>query len=304
MPGLETPTTLAALKTRIYRDFQNAMKETPVFSTNAFSEVDSTTLLNTYAWLDAIPHMREWVGERKVLGLRERAYQIINKDYELTVGIKENDLKDGNIASQLLILEGMAVGAFKLRDDLAVQLMQNGHLATAQAYDGQNFYDTDHPDNIDEPTVTQSNYFTSTALNAANLQLVRSRMMSYKGANGKTMSIRPNVLKVPPALEKTAAELVKARTLSTGGENVQAGMGMTYQVIPDLAGQDTTWYLDDEQSPGPKAFILQRRQAPRLISKTKDTDDGVFYNKEYVYGVDARMGAGYGLWARSAKAVA
>lgn len=45
-----------------------------------------------------------------------------------------------------------------------------------------------------------------------------------------------------------------------------------------------------------KPFIFQIREKPHLVSKNSEQDDNVFWNKEFVYGCDARYNAGYGLW--------
>lgn len=45
-----------------------------------------------------------------------------------------------------------------------------------------------------------------------------------------------------------------------------------------------------------KPFIFQKRKDYTFIRKDQDTDDNVFFSKEYIFGVEARANAGYGLW--------
>jgi phage major head subunit gpT-like protein len=45
-----------------------------------------------------------------------------------------------------------------------------------------------------------------------------------------------------------------------------------------------------------KPFIFQRRKDYTFVAKDQDGDDNVFMRNEYVYGVEARVNAGYGLW--------
>jgi phage major head subunit gpT-like protein len=45
-----------------------------------------------------------------------------------------------------------------------------------------------------------------------------------------------------------------------------------------------------------KPFILQIRKNYKFISLDKDEDEHVFNRGEYVYGVEARLNAGFGLW--------
>lgn len=60
-------------------------------------------------------------------------------------------------------------------------------------------------------------------------------------------------------------------------------------------GSGTAWYLLDT-SRVMKPVILQKRKNYNFVSMDKETDDNVFMRKEFIYGVDARLNAGYGLW--------
>ena len=72
---------------------------------------------------------------------------------------------------------------------------------------------------------------------------------------------------------------------------------------PYLAGQDTTWYLNAVGMPV-KPFVFQLRKAPQFAYLNNPTDLNLFMRKKFIYGVDSRGNAGYGLWFLSAKAVA
>lgn len=61
------------------------------------------------------------------------------------------------------------------------------------------------------------------------------------------------------------------------------------------AGNQSPWFLIDSHR-AIKPLIYQTRKSPVLTRKDDDGDDNVFYRKEYIYGVDARAAAGYGLW--------
>lgn len=45
-----------------------------------------------------------------------------------------------------------------------------------------------------------------------------------------------------------------------------------------------------------KPFIFQTRRDYEFTHKDATTDDNVFMRNEFVYGCDARVSAGYGLW--------
>ena len=66
--------------------------------------------------------------------------------------------------------------------------------------------------------------------------------------------------------------------------------------VDDDAGATTpSWYLLDTRR-SLKPLILQTRKEPNFVSKATETDDNVFWNAEYVYGVDCRRAAGFAFW--------
>lgn len=105
--------------------------------------VPSTAGEETYGWLGQMPNMREWVGERHVHGIAEHAYAIKNKDFELTIGVDRNAIKDDKIGVYAPMFEEMGRSTKAHPDQLCFGLLKNGF--TTPCYDGQNFFDTDHP---------------------------------------------------------------------------------------------------------------------------------------------------------------
>lgn len=314
MADIIAPAALVALQTTITDEFTSVMTDTPVWSTPLFTKMRSTTLMNTYAWLADLPAMREWIGARHVIGLRERLFQILNKDYELTVGVSRNSILDQTVSSEEWMRKQIMYQAARLPDDLIVALLRNGHLATATGYDGQNFFDTDHPTDIANVTGTQSNYSASgMAFNAANYQTVRQTMLGYVGEGGRARNTAGArfLLVVPPQLEMAARTVLNAEIINTVyGSNTAAAAqtnilrnSAELLVVPDLAVDATTWYLFRVDA-ALRPFILQERQAPQLTALFNADDPNVFWRKEFIMGIDARMGAGYGPWFLAYKAVA
>lgn len=105
--------------------------------------VPSSTRENKYGWLGKLPNLREWIGDRAVFGLTEHDYAIANKSYELTIGVDRDDIEDDNLGvyNPLMVEMGESVAAQP--DVLSFALLKAG-FSTA-CYDGQYFFDTDHP---------------------------------------------------------------------------------------------------------------------------------------------------------------
>lgn len=105
--------------------------------------VPSTTSQNEYGWLGQFPKIREWIGERVINNLQAYNYAIKNKPWEMTVSVLRDDLEDDNVGiyTPMFTEMGRATAAFP--DELLWPLLNNGF--SAVCYDGQFFFDTDHP---------------------------------------------------------------------------------------------------------------------------------------------------------------
>lgn len=176
--------------------------------------VPSSVREESYAWLGAFPRMREWIGERQVKNLQMHSYSITNKDWEATIEVDRNDIEDDAVGIYRPIVAELGRAAAVHPDEVVFDLLRRGFTSTC--YDGQYFFDTDHP------------------------------------VGGSTAS-------------------------NFGG------------------GSGTAWYLLDV-SRAVKPLIFQSRREVEFVTKDKADDENVFMRKKYLYGVDRRDNAGFGLW--------
>lgn len=107
------------------------------------TEVMSTTSQNEYGWLGQVPGMRKWLGDRVVNRAAGHKYAIVNDDFELTVAVKKNHIEDDNIGIYTPLFNEMGRSTSAHADEEIFGLLKNGF--TAECYDGQAFFDTDHP---------------------------------------------------------------------------------------------------------------------------------------------------------------
>lgn len=80
----------------------------------------------------------------------------------------------------------------------------------------------------------QGAYGSKATLDAAAYATAREGMMGRKGDFGRPLGLRPNLLVVPPALEKEGLEILNAERLSSGATNVYRGTAELL-VVPWLA---------------------------------------------------------------------
>lgn len=140
-----TAALLQALRTGFNKAFNDAyatMKAT-TFYTDVATIVPSSTASETYGWLGDFPDMREWIGDRVVKDMKESGYQIANKTWESTVGVSRDSIEDDNLGIYTPMIQAMGHAAARRPDLMIAELMKNG--GANLCYDGQNFFDTDHP---------------------------------------------------------------------------------------------------------------------------------------------------------------
>lgn len=120
--------------------------------------VPSSTKSETYGWLGQFPKLREWVGDRQVKSISAFGYSILNKDFESTIGVPKNDIMDDTYGVFSPLFQEMGYAASTHKDDLVFNLLAAGF--TTACYDGQFFFDTDHPVGNGEsiPVASVSNY--------------------------------------------------------------------------------------------------------------------------------------------------
>ena len=138
-----TPNSIKALMTSFRKDFQGGLDGAPSQYQQIAMTVPSSSKSNTYGWLGNAPQLREWVGSRVVNQMAASAYTIANKTYEGTVGISRDDFEDDNLGVYSPMFSELGRAAAVQPDELVFGLLKDGF--NQVCYDGQNFFDTDHP---------------------------------------------------------------------------------------------------------------------------------------------------------------
>ncbi|RRY11499.1 Mu-like prophage major head subunit gpT family protein [Brucella anthropi] len=118
--------------------------------------VPSSHKSEIYGWLGQVPKLREWIGDRVIKKLSSHSFSVTNKLFEDTISVQRTDIEDDNIGIYAPLFTDMGRAAKEKPDELVFALLAQGF--TSLCYDGQNFFDADHPvTNSDGETVTVSN---------------------------------------------------------------------------------------------------------------------------------------------------
>lgn len=105
--------------------------------------VPSGTRDHEYGWLGGFPKMEEWVGDRVISALKAHKYTIVNKDWANGVEVKRSDIADDNYGVYNPTVQMIGHEAKMHPNELVFDLLKNGF--SQLCFDGQPFFDTDHP---------------------------------------------------------------------------------------------------------------------------------------------------------------
>lgn len=134
---------LALLTTGFKAVFQGAFDAAASTYEQIAMVVPSSTAAENYGWLGAFPSFREWVGDRVIQNLRQHDFTIRNRDFELTVGVDRNSIEDDQFGIYSPMFADMGERSKTHPDQLTYGLLKDAF--GRKGYDGQNFFDTDHP---------------------------------------------------------------------------------------------------------------------------------------------------------------
>ena len=287
----------------LQRDFQKSQQDAQVDAVykTACTIVNSTKSSEKYGWLGAVPKMKKWVDERQAEGLLEHSLEIVNESYEATISVDRDALEDEQYGQIRLRVASLAEEGERFYDEKLAELIE----ANGTAYDGQNFFDTDHSSGssgtYSNAPSAASGYVTLTAANFATVgQLAITAMRRFKNDKGKPFGSNPSHVLVCPEDEFAALQAFDPSHINQmqTGASVQSMKGRFKVLVSDYLtaagsiGKNKVYWLDLRHQIKP--FILQIRKKLAFTALDKDDDYANFMRKEVYYGVDNRFGMGYG----------
>ncbi len=140
---LVNSTNLDALRVGFSGQFQAGLSQATSLHTRVATRLQTSQKEQKYGWLGKIPNVREWIGERIVQNLMQHDYAIKEKALELTLGVDKDDIETDNLGIYGPLFQAMGQSTGATADQLTFGLLGNGF--ATECYDGQFFFDTDHP---------------------------------------------------------------------------------------------------------------------------------------------------------------
>ena len=232
--------------------------------------------------LGAAPMPVESKGRTQKQDFIEKAMTITPKDWEITVRISHNAVKDDQTGT--LERKCRAAGEnFQLHiSNLAFQALNDGDATTnfGACYDGLAFYSNSHVDKGAEYSTVQDNSDALT-LSLDNFETERVKAMKFRDDQGNILGYNYDLLVVSPELERLAAQITNnpfAYDSANRENNPYAGV--TRYVVSSQF-DSTAWVLV-ASGLSVKPILVAMREQPNLQSAWFDpeqADGGMYYFK-------------------------
>lgn len=295
--GKDLVTLRKGLNAAFVKAFNNA--EDPADVMPFIMETTSNSDKENYGWLGQSPSMSEWIDERQIKSLNEFDYEIENKDYEGTLSVSRNAILDDQLGNVKIRIDDLGRKARIHPRKLAIKAIKEGD--TELCYDGQTFFSASHEEG---KSGVQSNIQTGTGTTLAQLEAdidtAEATMLSYKDDTAEPWNEGEVKIAVMchPNLKAKFNRLNTIDLLDGGGSNSMKGRIAQITYSSRFEDQND-WYFADI-SEGMKPLIKQKRKDPEFASLEGESENG-FMRKVYHYGVDYRVGFGYGMWQKMIK---
>ncbi len=289
--------TLAAIRTNSRAIFLQALGDLPKQDPGLDAWKKIATLFNSdtekesYNWLGAAPPMQQWKDKRKLNGLRAFDYTLTNKDWEATLEIERDAIKDNKLGHIPIRVRGLSRSYLKYLNEYMFSLLDDGE--SVAAYDGGYFFANTRTigssGNINN--ILSGNYSDSAAEIRAGIAAAYVQMAGFCDDWGKKMNLIPDTIVCSPYMYMLIKEAIKNDY--TGAPRTEAEFVKQIIVSPWIDADTDDWFMlcttEDV-----KPLIFQNRQDPEFNQVDDPKDSHVFLNKTFLYGIDARFERGYG----------
>ena len=280
------PLLKAGLKTQFFQTFAKTPSMYDRISTLIPSDKDT----EQYAWLGALPGVREFLDERQSQDMTPYSYAIKNKTWESTISVDRAALEDDLYGQIPLRIKQMAMSAKQHLDILTFGMLAAGF--TQNGYDAVPFFGTHAQGGA------QSNR-GGDALSAVSLQNAVTAMMRFTDDQGKPAGVSPDLLVVSPELYWEGRVLLESTyypdPLTAASQLLAMNplMGSLKLLSSPYLVSPTNWFLLDTKRIV-KAIVLQMRKDFEFTAL--DDEDNAFMRDTLYYGVRARYNCGFGDW--------
>ena len=307
MPLTSSDTTnhrVATLTNAFYEGYYDALFGQEQAAVDAIATdipITGDTLRNPF--LGDIPGWRDWVDVRAHQAPNTYSYSVtIDHPREVTVEVARTAQSDDQTGQLRGLAANLGRSAIRDRYNALIAALLAGDASLC--YDGQFFFDTDHPQaTLAGVAETVANYGT-TSFSAESVESTVAAMKLFRSTQGNPLSVQPNLLICGPKLEWRARRVFNSTvtvwdtnagggTLPTASDNVLQGL-MQIIVSPNITGYD--WFLvDTSHMVKPLLLVHNVEDRPEINVLDVGSQYTTLTDMILLAGRD-RYKIGYGLW--------
>lgn len=265
----------------------------------------------TYRWLGQVPSMREWVGGRNAKGFKDNGIEIKNLHFEATLEVLVREMRRDKTGQVMVRIRELAQRANAHWAKLLSTLIING--ASTVCYDGEYFFDTDHPESganqsntvsVDISALPAAVHGSTTVPSTEEMQgSIMAAIQAIYGfkddqAEPTNENARRFMVMVPPSLWTPAYQAVYsplAGTLQSSLDQIRTG-GL--DIVPVVNARLSSWTanfavfrLDSEIKP-----LIRQQETEIQVKAIAEGSELEFNEDKHHYGIDAWRNVGYGDW--------
>jgi phage major head subunit gpT-like protein len=271
--------------------------------------LQTNKLLNRELWLDNVPKMRLWEGDKVLSMLRGESLPIVTRPHEASIVVPKGDILNDELGLYHDRINSLGDSYNWHLDEMLIAMLIAGLQGTAlgTTYDGQNLIDTDHTFLGNGQGATYSNKVTG-AFSATTYQSAWNLFLSMKDENGLpingAMGRKMRLLHGPANRNAVRTVLQQENIVGQTQTNLDKGTAIpdccpwiTAGAVYNIFGQTITltgleWFLIPE---GSSAVLIQIKRGVEFLAVDKGDDEFTFRTGKYLYGIESEDGAAYGL---------
>ena len=280
------PDIIAKDFSKIYID---RFKQLPVMVPDLFNVMTSDAAYEKTSAVGMVPDFVEFTGKiQEVKPTQEYDKTYVFTEYAAKIEIQRKLAADDQYRVMSQYPKGLATSASRSREKLGASIFDLAFTYAPTDGDAVSLCSTAHPSNV-AGVATQSNSGTS-ALSATNVDTNRINMAAFRNDIGELITIQPDTLIVPRALEQTGWEIINSKgKVDTANNNANFHQGRYKLVVWDMLTDTNNWFFTDYSMQ--KDYLIWWNREPNQFFQDKDSNTMVAMYLGYY-----RVGTGWDDW--------
>lgn len=271
---------------KIYMD---QYKVLPVMVPDLFNVQTSDAAFEKTSSVGDVPDFTEFTGKVSEVSPTQGYDKMYTfTEYAAKIDVQRKLAADDQYRVMNRMPKGLATSASRSREKLGAALYTLAFVYAPTDGDGVALCASNHPSNV-AGVANQSNSF-ALSLSGTNVETIRVNMHEFKNDIGEKLSINPDTLTIPRALEQTGWEIINSKgKVDTAENNANFHQGKYKLIVWDRFTDTNNWFFSDYMMQ--KDYLLWWNREPNQFFQDKDSNTLLAIYLGYY-----RVGTGWDDW--------